>query len=98
MDFEDEEFIKREQSDDLLFEAYDEPVKSKAIKLAKQALEINPDNIDAENFITKFETNTIKKLDKYKETLDKEQSNLEKENIFNKENIGIFWGLMETNI
>ena len=24
MDFEDEEFIKREQSDDLLFEAYDE--------------------------------------------------------------------------
>ena len=35
MDFEDEEFIKREQSDDLLFEAYDEPVKTKAIKLAK---------------------------------------------------------------
>ena len=29
MDFEDEEFIKREQSDDLLFEAYDEPVKQK---------------------------------------------------------------------
>lgn len=96
MDFEDEKFIKREQSDDLLFEAYDEPVKSRAIKLAKQALEINPDNIDAENFITKFETNTIKKLDKYKETLDKEQANLEKEDIFNKENIGIFWGLMET--
>ena len=70
MDFEDEEFIKREQSDDLLFEAYDEPIKSKAIKLAKQALEINPDNIDAENFITKFEANTIKKLEKYKETLD----------------------------
>ena len=41
MDFEDEKFIKREQSDDLLFEAYDEPVKSRAIKLAKQALEIN---------------------------------------------------------
>ena len=96
MDFEDEEFIKREQSDDLLFEAYDEPVKSKAIKLAKQALEINPDNIDAENFITKFETNTIKKLDRYKETLDKEQAKLEKEDIFNKENIGIFWGLIET--
>lgn len=96
MDFEDEEFIKREQSDDLLYEAYEEPIKSKAIKLAKQALEINPDNIDAENFITKFETNTIKKLGKYKETLDKEQAKLEKEDFFNKENIGIFWGLMET--
>lgn len=96
MDFEDEKFIKEEQSDDLLFEAYDEPIKLKAIKLAKQALEINPDNIDAENFITKFETNTIKKLGKYKETLDKEQAKLEKEDFFNKENIGIFWGLIET--
>lgn len=96
MDFEDEEFIKREQSDDLLFEAYDEPIKSKAIKLAKQALEINPDNIDAENFITKFEANTIKKLEKYKETLDKEHAKLQKQDTFNKENIGIFWGLIET--
>ncbi len=96
MDFEDEKFIKKEQSDNLLFEAYDEPVKSKAIKLAKQALKINPDNIDAQNFITKFETNTIKKLGKYKETLDKEHAKLEKENFFNKENIGIFWGLIET--
>lgn len=96
MDFEDEKFIKEEQSDDLLFEAYDEPIKSRAIKLAKQALEINPNNIDAENFITKFETNTIKKLGRYKETLDKEQSKLEKEGLFNKENIGIFWGLIET--
>ena len=96
MDFEDKEFIKREQSDDLLFEAYEEPVKLKAIKLAKKALEINPNNIDAENFITKFENNTIKKLKKYKETLDKEQARLEKDNIFSKENIGIFWGLIET--
>lgn len=96
MDFEDEEFMKQEKSDDLLFEAYDEPVKSKAIKLARQALEIKPDNIDAENFITKFETNTIKKLEKYKNTLDKEQAKLEKDDMFNKENIGIFWGLIET--
>lgn len=95
-DFEDEEFIKREQSDDLLFEAYEEPIKAKAIKLAKQALALNPNNIDAENFITKHETNTIKKLKKYEETLNKEKTNLEKENYFNKENIGIFWGLMET--
>ena len=96
MDFEDEKFIKMEQSDDFLFEAYEEPEKSKAIKLAKKALEINPDNIDAENFITKFESNTIKKLEKYKETLDKELAKLEKDNIFSKENIGIFWGLIET--
>ena len=29
---------------EFLKELYDEPIKSKAIKLAKQALEINPDN------------------------------------------------------
>lgn len=96
MKFEDEEFIKREKSDDLLFEAYDEPVKTKAIKLAKQALELNPNNIDAENFITKHETNTIKRLNKYEETLNKEKANLEKENLFNEKNVGIFWGLIET--
>ncbi len=39
MDFEDEEFIKREQSDDLLFEAYDEPVKTKAIKEMQESNE-----------------------------------------------------------
>jgi len=92
----DEDFLKIERSDDLLFEAYEEPIKEKAIKLAKQALEINPDNIDAENFITKFETNTIKKLKKYKETLDKEHSNLEKDDLFNKEYVGAFWGIIET--
>lgn len=96
MDFEDEKFRKREQSDDLLFEAYEEPIKTKAIKLAKQALELNPNNIDAENFIIKHEANTIKKLNKYEETLNKEKANLEKEDFFNKENIGIFWGLMGT--
>ena len=96
MDFEDEEFIKKEQSDDLLFEAYDEPIKTKAIKLAKQALELNPSNIDAENFITKHETNTIKRLKKYEETLNKEKANLEKENFFDEDNIGIFWGLIGT--
>ena len=75
MDFENEKFRKMEESDDLLFEAYEEPIKSKAIKLAKQALEIYPDNIDAENFITNFETNTIKKLKKYEDTLNKEKTN-----------------------
>lgn len=96
MDFKNEEFIKREQSDDLLFEAYEEPIKTKAIKLAKQALEINPNNIDAENFIIQNETNTIKRLKKYEEILNKEKNNLEKENLFNEENIGIFWGLIGT--
>ena len=38
------------KSNDLLEMAFDCDSESKAIKLAKQALEIYPDNIDAENF------------------------------------------------
>ena len=45
------------QSNDLLEEAYSTSSKTKAIKLAKQALEINPENIDAECFIADFEEN-----------------------------------------
>ena len=41
MDFYSEEFRKKEESDDLLFEAYDEPNEAEAIKLAKKALELN---------------------------------------------------------
>lgn len=96
MNFNEEEFRKLEQSDDLLFEAYNEPLKSKAIKLARKSLEINPNNIDAENFITKFETNTIKKLEKYKSTLDKEHKKLEEDGDFDKKYIGMFWGITET--
>ena len=96
MDFYSEEFRKREESDDLLFEAYDEPNELEAIKLAKKALELNPENIDAENFITEHEKKKIKKLEKYETTLNKEKARLEKEDYFSDENIGIFWGLIET--
>lgn len=80
----------------MLFEAYDTPDTAKAINLAKKALKLNPNNIDAENFITGFETNHIKKLQKYKDTLDKAQAELEKEDFFNKDCIGIFGGILET--
>ena len=52
------------ESDDLLEEAYYASSKTRAIRLAKQALEIYPDNIDAECFIANFEENQIKKEDK----------------------------------
>ena len=56
IEFDDPKF----KSDDLLEGAYNTSSKTKAIKLAKQALEINPENIDAECFIAEFEENQIK--------------------------------------
>ena len=84
------------QSDDLLEEAYNTSSKTKAIKLAKQALEINPKNIDAECFIAEFEENQIKKLSKMEAIIEKATKLLEKDNMFDKENIGHFWGMIET--
>ena len=54
IDYEDDPKFK---SDDLLEKAYNTSSKTRAIKLAKQALEIYPDNIDAECFIADFEEN-----------------------------------------
>lgn len=84
------------ESDDLLFEAYDAPTEKQAIKIAEQALEIYPDNIDAENLITSFEIDSIKKLEKYEKTLERARKKLEKEDYFDEENIGSFYGILET--
>ena len=68
------------QSDDLLEEAYNTSSKTKAIKLAKQALEINPENIDAECFIAEFEENQIKKLSKMENIIEKAIQNVKMAN------------------
>ena len=65
------------RSDDLLEEAYNTSSKTKAIKLAKQALELNPENIDAECFIADFEENKIKKLNKMETIIEKATQILE---------------------
>lgn len=84
------------KSDDLLEEAYNESSKTRAIKLAKQALEVYPDNIDAECFIADYEENQIKKLAKIETIIEKAKIILEKDNMFDKENVGHFWGMIET--
>lgn len=84
------------ESDDLLEEAYNTSSKIKAIKLAKQALEIYPDNIDAECFIAEYEENQIKKLEKYNKIIEKATELLKKDNMFDKDNIGDFWEMIET--
>ncbi len=84
------------KSSELLEEALEAPSKNKALKLAKQALEIYPDNIDAENLIVEFEENPIKKLKKYDSIIEKATKLLKEKSMFNKENIGNFWLILET--
>ena len=71
MDFDDEEFIKREQSDDLLFEAYDEPVKTKAIKQGEELLKLcESDNLGIRYLIIGLYT-VLEKFDKAEKIYNK---------------------------
>lgn len=84
------------KSDEILEEAYEATSKSSAIKLAKQALDVYPDNIDAAALIAEFEENPIKKIKKLEPIIEHATKLLEEQNMFNKENIGAFWGILET--
>lgn len=81
------------RSQDLVLQAYDEtPAKGK--ELIKQALELDPDNADAYNFLASVETNVDKALALYKQAVEAGERALGEE--FMKENKGHFWGLIET--
>lgn len=84
------------KSDELLEQALDATSKSKALKFAKEALEIYPDNIDAEALIAEYEENPIKRLKKFDSIVEKATKLLEEQNMFDEENIGDFWLILET--
>ena len=83
----------KERSQDLVLQAYDEtPAKGK--KLIKQALELDPDNADAYNFLASMENDVDKALALYRQAVEAGERALGEE--FMKEEKGHFWGMIET--
>ena len=81
------------RSQDLVLQAYDEtPAKGK--KLIKQALELDPDNADAYNYLASVENDVDKALALYRQAVEAGERALGEE--FMQENKGHFWGLFET--
>ena len=81
------------RSQDLVLQAYDEtPAKGK--KLIKQALELDPDNADAYNYLASVENDVDKALALYRQAVEAGERALGEE--FMEENKGHFWGLIET--
>lgn len=69
----------------------------KALKYAKKALELDPDNVDAGAMVAELSTNSIEKLiEKYEVLLDKEAKKLKQQGYFNEDSIGNFWLILET--
>lgn len=83
------------KSDDILDQAYESNSKSRARELAKKALIIYPDNIDAMVFLADFESTEERKLIKYNKIIDRASELLKKDNYF-EDSVGYFWGIIET--
>ena len=81
------------RSQDLVYDAYEQSV-TKGKKLIKQALELDPDNADAYNYLASIETDVDKALVLYTKAIEAGERSLGEE--FMKENKGHFWGLIET--
>ena len=81
------------RSQELVIKAQDEtPAKGK--KLIEQALELDPDNADAYNYLATLETDVDKTLAMYRQAVEAGERALGEK--FMKENKGHFWGLIET--
>jgi len=84
---------KKGRSQDLVYEAYEQPV-SKAKKIIIQALELDPDNADAYNYLASIEKDIDKAIKLYEKAIKAGEKTLGKK--FFKEEKGYFWGMLET--
>lgn len=82
-----------EESQDLVYEAF-EATPAKAKKLIKEALELDPTNVDAYNFMGDTEEDPTKAITFYKKAVSLGEKNLGKKTF--KEDKGHFWGIFET--
>lgn len=81
---------------ELLEKAENAKSSKQAIKYAKKAYELCPACFDAILFQVDFEENSLKRNELLEEGLKKEKERLTEEGLFNKENIGEFYGIFET--
>ena len=84
---------KKGRAQDLVYEAYEQPV-SKAKKIIKQALELDPNNADAYNYLASIEKDIDKAIKQYEKAIKAGEKTLGKK--FFKEEKGYFWGMIET--
>ncbi|NCO54245.1 MAG: hypothetical protein COZ21_07620 [Bacteroidetes bacterium CG_4_10_14_3_um_filter_31_20] len=82
-----------EKSEDLIYEAY-ESTPAKGLKLAKEALKLDPENIRAINYLADIENRPEEAIKLYKQSMEMGEKKLGKK--YFQENKGDFWGLHET--
>lgn len=86
---------KKEQAVELLFDAWEEPDSKKRIKLAQDALMLDPDSVDAYNILAENAATSAKEMAYYYEQ-GMRAGERELGAAFFEENKGHFWGFTET--
>ena len=84
---------KKGRSQDLVFEAYEQSA-TKGKKLVMQALELDPNNSDAYNYLASIEKDIDKAITQYDKAIKAGEKTLGEK--FFKEEKGYFWGMLET--
>ena len=79
---------KKGRSQDLVFEAYEQPV-TKGKKLIKQALQLDPNNADAYNYLASIEKDIEGAIKMFEKAIKAGEKTLGKK--FFKEEKGYFW-------
>lgn len=86
-----------ETADDFLALAEGAFTKKEALKYAKEALKLEPDNIDAQTAVAVYSSATPETtLDKLKSVYTSATAQMKKQGWFDEENIGKFWLITET--
>lgn len=84
-------------SDDFLELAYEAGNEKDALKYAKQALKLDPYNFEAELLILDLKANDATKLVRdLEKAVVRATEHMREEGYFDEENIGHFWGILET--
>lgn len=85
-----------ESAEDYLELSDEAPSKSAALRYAKKALSLEPDNLDAASAVAQLDAqDDVALLDKLSALIEKGNRQMERENYF-KESMGDFWMVLET--
>ena len=83
-------------ADDYLEMAYDADSEEKAIEYARKALKLDKNLLDAKLLIIRYEEDIETEKRQLEDAIKVETKRLEKEDFFDNESIGHFWGIVDT--
>ncbi len=85
----------KDRAQDLLFDAWDEPSRTKRVQMAKQALKLYPDSPDAYNILAQDQARDLEETARLlKQGMEAGERDLGPD--FFQENKGHFWGIIST--